>query len=186
VRIIGGECRGRRLQTIRGRSIRPTSDRVKESLFSILGNRIQNARILDLFAGTGALGLEALSRGGESAVFVDKDRRALKTVTANINACRLSSRCRLICWDAGRDLNCLKSAEHRFDLVFMDPPYDRNLVKPALLKAVEASLLAPEAVIAVEHSLNEETPERVSKLIRSDQRKYGSTRISFYELQEES
>jgi len=131
IRVIGGDLKGRRLHTIRGQSIRPTADRIKESIFNILGVRVKEARILDLFAGTGALGIEALSRGAAAAVFIDSDQKATQVIKANLKLGNLENRSKCIRWDATKNLNCLATLSPAFDLVLMDPPYNQNQVNPA-------------------------------------------------------
>jgi len=108
LRIIGGNLKGRKLHKFRGADIRPTADRLRESIFDILGNRVQNKRVLDLFAGTGALGLEALSRGAETAVFIDNRSVALALIRRNISTCQMENRSETIKWDITKNLNCLK------------------------------------------------------------------------------
>lgn len=181
MRIVGGALRGRRLRPIRGRTIRPTADRVRESLFNILGDSVRGARVLDLFAGTGALGIEALSRGAASAVFLDHYRAALSAVSENLAAFGLQKQARVIRWEIDRNLNCLRSLPPS-DLVFMDPPYDRNLVVPTLHRLQNNDLLTPAARIIVEHSPSEAVPETLESLTWTDQRRYGKTIISFFSV----
>ena len=178
LRIIAGELRGRRLAAVPGVSTRPTADRTRESIFNILGPAVRGVPVLDLFAGTGAYGIEALSRGATAAVFVEIGRPALKVLAANLAACRLDARARVIRWDAGRNLNCLREGGARFRLVFMDPPYHANLVAPALRHLESARCLAPGARIVVEHADDEPVIATMSYAAQ-DQRRYGRTRVSF-------
>ncbi len=180
MRIIGGDLRGRKLVSLKGVTIRPTSDRVREALFNILGNITADAVVLDLFAGSGALGLEALSRGAGKAVFVDKSAASLKVVERNIKLCRLHHDCRTIQWNILRNLNCLKTYPQTFNLVFLDPPYNRNMVSQALKHLVASRCVAPCAVVVAEHDPAEaiEVPDESWTL--SDQRRYGQTLLSFF------
>jgi 16S rRNA (guanine966-N2)-methyltransferase len=123
---------------------RPTTDRIRESLFNILAGSIQDRRVLDLFAGTGALGIEAISRGAASAVFVDQARAALAAIRRNIRDLGLDARTRIIHWDIRKNLNCLASDPQAFDLVFMDPPYETHAVAPALRALISSGAMAPD------------------------------------------
>ncbi len=180
MRIIGGDLKGRKLRPIRGMTIRPTSDRLRESIFNILGDRVVDAVVLDLFAGTGALGIEALSRGARCAVFVDRFRTALSAVTDNLRHCGMEASARVIRWDIARGLSCIRDHQPPFALVFMDPPYRQKLVQPALAHLVESRSLSPEGQIVVEHSVGEAPPESPAALVLSDQRRYGKSLVSFY------
>jgi len=134
LRIIAGEFKGKKLTSVRGKTIRPTADRTRESMFNILSHRIPGTIVLDLFAGTGALGIEALSRGAESAVFVDNSRGSLSVIRRNVESCALDDRVNIIKWNIEKNLNCLKAVKPGFDLVFIDPPYHRNLLnRPSLI-----------------------------------------------------
>ena len=179
MRIIGGQFKGKKLHTFQGNDIRPTSDRLRESVFNILRNRVRNAIVLDLFAGTGALGIEALSRGAESAVFIDNYKRAIFLIQRNILACGLDNISITHCWNIKKNLNCIRSSDPVFDLIFMDPPYTKHLVKPTLDHLKHTRALAQNACIVVEHSLKEGIPDFRPDFTCTDQRKYGKTFISF-------
>lgn len=178
LRIIAGDLRGCRLAAVPGVSTRPTADRTRESIFNILGNAVRGVRVLDLFAGTGAFGIEALSRGAATAVFVEIGRQALKVLNGNLATCRLEERARVIRWDARRNLNCLRQNVAPFQLVFMDPPYQAGLVTPALHHLESARCLAPGARVVVEHG--DEVPVMDAALFAvEDRRRYGKTQVSF-------
>ena len=179
MRIIGGQFKGKKLYTFQGKDIRPTSDRLRESVFNILRKRVRNAIVLDLFAGTGALGIEALSRGAQSAVFIDNYKQAVLLIKRNIMACGLDHTSIIRYWNIKKNLNCIRSSELHFDLVFMDPPYTKYLVKPALYHLQHTGALAQNACIVVEHSLEEDIPDVHLDFICTDQRKYGKTVVSF-------
>ena len=132
LRIIGGELKGKKLYTIPGTLIRPTADRLRESIFNILSYLVKEAVVLDLFAGTGALGIEALSRGADSAVFIDNNKKALSVIERNIQSCAVDNRSQIIRWDIVKNLNCINSVDSKFNLVFMDPPYNKGMIKPTL------------------------------------------------------
>jgi 16S rRNA (guanine966-N2)-methyltransferase len=178
VRISGGEFRGRNLAVPPG--ARPTEGRVREALFSIWRDRLEGARVLDLFAGSGAVALEALSRGALSALAVDGDLRAVKTLESNAE--RLGERLleiRRLSLPAGLT-RLLEERAGPFDLVYADPPYN-FAPYPELLEAV-VPLLAPDGEIAAEHSSRRELPIEVGPLTRVDVRRYGESAVSFYRL----
>jgi len=179
MRIIAGNLKGRKLSSIRGNTIRPTSDRMREALFNIVSDRIRGAVVLELFAGTGALGIEALSRGAESVVFIDKYKDALLTINKNIQTCKLEDKTKIINWDIAKNLNCLAPYQSCFNIVFMDPPYNKNLIKPALQNIYKSSSLASQVLIVIEHSQEEPIPENISGFNIFDQRKYGKSFVSF-------
>jgi 16S rRNA (guanine966-N2)-methyltransferase len=179
LRIISGRLKGKRLHSVQGLTIRPTADRLRESIFNILSFRVHNAVVLDLFAGTGALGIEALSRGAESAVFVDNNPEAVSLIERNITSCSFDKHARIIRWDIKKNLNCLKSAKKAYDLVFLDPPYNQNRVKPTLFNLEQTRSLEKGARIVVEHSPLETIPEDLFMFEIEDQRRYGKTVVSF-------
>ena len=179
LRIIGGALRGKRLQSVKGKHVRPTANRLRESVFNILSPFVSGSVILDLFAGTGALGIEALSRGAENAVLIDEHTASVLTVEANIEACDLSDRATVIRWDIVRNLKCLNHIKPLFDLVFMDPPYHKNAVLPALTNLAECGSLKHDSHVVIEHSMNEVMPSEYSDFRLLDQRKYGKTLVSF-------
>lgn len=198
MRIIAGSARGRRLfapgSRGGGQAIRPTADRAREALFNIIGWQfVQGARVLDLFAGTGALGLEALSRGAGAAFFVDNSPFALDLIQKNVVACGFSDKAHvfrhdllkgLFFWQrtGGRAVLREASAEHpRFDLIFLDPPY-RQGHGPGLLAGLQAQgMLSAEAVLVFEDDSSQTLPEVVGALQLTDQRAYGDTGFWFYE-----
>jgi 16S rRNA (guanine966-N2)-methyltransferase len=179
MRIISGKLGGRKLYSLRGRHIRPTSNRVREALFSILAERVAAAAVLDLFAGTGALGIEAISRGARSVVSIDNSREAIGTIQKNVRHLALEEIIRTIQWDIARNLNCIQATEPVYDLVFMDPPYERELVGKALDNLHHSRSVIPGALLVVEHSRREELPVDRDFLEQTDQRKYGKTLVSF-------
>lgn len=151
MRIVAGEWRGRKLAAPRGMAVRPTADRVREAIFSILGGRVAGADVLDLFAGTGALGLEALSRGAREAVFVESDPAAFAALRRNIAALGAGG-AEALPLDFRRAIGRLARAGRRFDLVFLDPPYGKGLSAAAAGGLARAGLLAPGASVVVEEA----------------------------------
>lgn len=180
LRVIAGELRGRRLATVPGLKTRPTADRTRESIFNILGPTLRGLHVLDLFAGTGAFGIEALSRGAATACFVEIGRDALRVLSANLQALGLTERTSVLRADAARNLSGLTDRVPRFGLVFMDPPYGKDLVGPALVGLHAADCLAPGARLVVEHAADDDLPDLAAAACRlHDQRRYGKTLVSF-------
>ena len=175
MRVIAGTYGGRRLQAPPGEATRPTSDRVREALFSILGDRVQGARVLDLFAGSGALGVEALSRGAASATFVDSAPAAIRALRANLEA--LGAEAEVVRADALRWLRSAPAAARQYDLVFLDPPYRRAGELGAPLSAALAPVLAAGALVVAE--ADRRAPLELS-IPMTDERRYGDTLIRFH------
>ena len=156
MRVITGTARGRRLKELVGMETRPTTDRVKEGLFSAIQFEIEGRRVLDLFAGTGQLGIECLSRGAASAVFVDRRMDAAKLIRENLKITELQDRARVV---TGDSLEFLQSTGERFDLVLLDPPYEAGLLEPAICRLTEFDILAPHGIIVAEHPAGRYLPE---------------------------
>jgi len=176
MRIIAGSAKGTRLVTPKGGNIRPTLDRVREALFSILAPRLPSARFLDLFAGTGANGLEALSRGAAQTTFVDRERRALAIIEKNLQLARLSGG---LCLQLNLPQDLPRIAG-RFDIVFADPPYDFPAYTELVRGVEEAKLLAKDGLLVLEHGRKSVLPEQSGELTRRRITEYGDTRLSFY------
>jgi len=172
--------KGRKLHSIGSTNIRPTSDYLRESIFNILGDTVKDATVLDLFAGTGSLGIEALSRGASRALFIDNQPQAIRIISRNIQTCRLEGQSKILRWNVFRGLRLLKSIWPPFDIVFIDPPYDKNYVEKTLYLLHQANCTVNNAFIVVEHSIRELPPEKVSGILRIDQRNYRNTLVSFY------
>jgi 16S rRNA (guanine966-N2)-methyltransferase len=179
LRIIGGQLRGKKLNPVRTAAVRPTSDRLREAVFNILAGSIEGTVVLDLFAGTGALGIEALSRGSRKAVFIDHSRDAVALISRNLRLCRLENRSSVIRWDITKNLNCLHRDDQPYDLVFLDPPYDRGLIVPTLQILCRDRLLGSGAHLVVEHTASEGFSSAPESLLIADTRKYGKTLVSF-------
>ncbi len=174
MRVITGSARGRRLKTPEGQDIRPTTDNVKESVFNILQFDIEGRRVLDLFAGTGQLGIECLSRGAREAVFIDADRDAVKIVKENLKTCGFSAP--VLQQDALSFLNnCGK-----FDLVFIDPPYDAGLYEPVLEKINSVDILSDGGIILCESRRETVLPEMRRPYYKKKEYRYGRVKLSLY------
>jgi 16S rRNA (guanine966-N2)-methyltransferase len=182
MRIIAGEAKGRPLQAVRGRAVRPTADRVREALFSIVLSRfvLKDATVLDLFAGTGALGIEALSRGAAHAVFVERDGRALRALRANLLRCGLDERAQILPMSAQRALRALAERRKSFDGVFVDPPYGKGLAAASLRLLSMAALLGAGAWVMVEHHADDVLEPGYGNLRLTQTRRYGKTCLTLY------
>ena len=179
MRIIGGNLKGKKLFSPPGKRVRPTADRLRESIFNILSDKVSEAVVLDLFSGTGAFGIESLSRGAKHAVFVEKSGEALHVIQRNILASSLEKQAQAVKWDIAKNLNCLRRIPFRYDLVFMDPPYNRDIIQKGLRNLYHSNCLEREACIVVEHSALEPVRENAVEFAVFDQRKYGKTLVTF-------
>ncbi|KPC74901.1 DNA methyltransferase [Thermoactinomyces vulgaris] len=184
MRIIAGNRKGTRLKMVPGQHVRPTADRVKESLFSVIGPFFDGGYALDLFAGTGSLGLEALSRGMERAFFVDQSRTSCETVRANAALAKLSDQVEIMRRDARAALKTLNERGIRFDIIFLDPPYHKQLLIPALTEIAELGLVAEEGVVVAEHPSQFSMPEKVGRLTSFRSLSYGDVAMTLYTPEE--
>jgi 16S rRNA (guanine(966)-N(2))-methyltransferase RsmD len=180
LRVISGEAKGHKLKTVKGNTTRPTTDRVKESLFNIIAGFVGDAEVLDLFAGTGNLGIEALSRGANSAVFVDKSRECSNVILENLTHTRLLERSTIITSEVGLAISRLANEGKRFSLIFLDPPYNKNFVEKTLNYISKSDIILDNGLIVAEHDYIDSVPESIDhiKLLRSE--RYGDTVISFF------
>jgi 16S rRNA (guanine966-N2)-methyltransferase len=188
MRVIAGEAKGKKLKAVPDKGTRPIADRVKENLFNILRWRVPECRFLDLFAGTGSVGIEALSRGAEQAVFVEKAPKAVRVVHENLRATGLSRGARVIQEDVFRFIllaNQEIAPQDRFDVIYVAPPQYQELWAKTLLALEERSLLAEDGVIVVQIFPKEYRALPLIKYVLTDQRTYGSTMLCFYEQQGE-
>jgi 16S rRNA (guanine(966)-N(2))-methyltransferase RsmD len=180
MRVIGGERKGRRLLVPKGQTVRPTAARVKDSLFNILPHDFTDMKVLDLFAGSGNLSIEALSRGATKAVLVDASARAAAAIRENLRRLELTPLTEVWVAPVTRALKSLTKRGERFDRVFLDPPYDRGLVEPSLKALARGDLLSDSGIVVAEHSTRESVGPRYGSLILNDQRRYGDTLLSFF------
>ena len=183
MRIISGELKGRRLASVKGVNVRYTSDRVKESLFSILRDAVKGARFLDLYAGSGNVGIEAISRGAERVAFVDFNRACTRTISANLSRCGLSPsppQIMLLNMRMPRAMEYFRRRGAQFDIIFLDPPYGMNLVGNSLLQISASGILCNDGEVIAEHVATESAPEQAGMLALTRQNPYGTTMLSFY------
>ncbi len=179
MRVTGGSGKGRRLKGPAGSRVRPTSDKVKQALFNILGDKVGGALFLDLFAGTGGIGIEALSRGAMKVVLVDDSRDSLSAIKKNIEQTGFNTQAEVVASHAEKFLK--KSAE-QFDIIFLDPPYTYE--QGTLLKVVaESPVLKPGSIVVSEHFKKQPSPERAGKLTLYREAQYGDTVLAFYKTE---
>ncbi|WNG17980.1 16S rRNA (guanine(966)-N(2))-methyltransferase RsmD [Cystobacter fuscus] len=184
MRIVAGSAKGRALAGPKATSkhIRPTADRVRETLFNVLGQWLEGQRVLDLYAGTGALGLEAVSRGAKGVVLVDSDREALALCRANTDTLGFSARVEVLAQPVARALETLGRRGDRFQLIFADPPYAARVVETVLEGLSAHQLLADGGTVVIEHDKREPAPEAHAGFTRVDQRRFGDTLVSLFRI----
>ena len=177
MRVIAGKFKGRNLKSPPSLDVRPTSDRLRETLFNVIASRVPDSRFLDLCAGSGAIGIEALSRGAAHATFVDRSRRSCQLIEANLNLCQVP--------EEQRDIYCSEAAEFvrqapdKWDLVYLDPPYKTDYLR--LLQVFAAtSVVIDEGLLIVEHHHKTNLPETIGSLTRTRVLKQGDSSLSFY------
>ncbi|MBI5644183.1 MAG: 16S rRNA (guanine(966)-N(2))-methyltransferase RsmD [Deltaproteobacteria bacterium] len=179
MRVIGGKCKGRRLASFSGSSIRPTSDKVREAIYNILPMEFPFRRVLDLFAGTGAMGIEALSRGADEAVFVDSSLIAINIIRKNLESCGLEG-ASVHRGEAVSEVRRFARGGEHFDLIIIDPPYNSALVEETLKEIDTEGLLAPGGIIVAEASKRAPVKNEFPGLELEDERKYGDTLVYFF------
>ena len=183
MRIISGKARGTKLFTLDGENTRPTLDRIKEPLFSIIMNKIQDSEVLDLFAGSGALGIESLSRGAKSAILCDNSRDAIKVINNNLEKTRLKEQAKVLNEDFKKCLNKLEG--QKFDLIFLDPPYQSNYIELSIKQILKQNMLKEDGLIIAETD-REEIIEQIKNIdiAIKDIRHYGRAILIFLKRRE--
>lgn len=180
MRIIAGTAKGKTIKCRKGTETRPTMDRVKESLFSILIPYVVDSRVLDLFSGTGNIALEAISRGAKKAVMIEKDKEALRIIIENVNNLGFENQCRAYKNETLRAVEILGKKREKFEIIFMDPPYI-DAVCAQVIKGVEkANLLADGGIIVCEHHKYEDMDDEIGEFKKIDERVYGKKTLTFY------
>ncbi len=181
MRITGGSLRGRLINVPKGTSIRPTLDKVRQAIFNILGDRIIGSAALDLYSGSGSLGLEALSRGAKSVHFAEKSKICIEKIRDNLTALNLNAHAVVRRADAMDIITELDRTGEKFDIIFLDPPYYKDLAKKTLINISHCDILSPDNVVVVEHHKMDSIPEKIESLELRDERRYGDTVVRFYE-----
>ncbi|GGG12745.1 16S rRNA (guanine(966)-N(2))-methyltransferase RsmD [Paenibacillus abyssi] len=180
MRVIAGEAKGRPLKAVPGNHTRPTTDKVKEAMFSMIGPFFDGGIALDLFAGTGGLGIEALSRGVERAVFIDLDRHSIEVIRRNVEAAGMTGRAEIYKNEAERAIKLLQKRELSFSLVFLDPPYKLKNADALMLELAQRGMLEEDAIIVVEHESGHRYAEQFGGFEQYKQSQYGETTVSVY------
>ncbi|MCH7679456.1 16S rRNA (guanine(966)-N(2))-methyltransferase RsmD [candidate division KSB1 bacterium] len=181
MRIIAGSKKGIHLASFKNRAVRPTTDRTKEVIFNVLRNYIEGSLVLDIFSGTGSLGIEALSRGAAKAVFIDNDRNAQKILQDNLNRSGFLEFSEIITLPATHGLKKLSNANQKFDLIFADPPYKGSLAKETIQLLEHYDLIASEGWLTMEHSDKTNLVNIAENYTLQSQRRQGDTQLSFYQ-----
>ena len=182
MRVVAGKARGLKLSTIEGNSTRPTKDMVKEALFSIISDKVYDSVFLDLFAGSGAIGIEALSRGAKEAVFVDNNKDCIKVINENLSKAKMAVYSTICNMDYITALNKLN--DRKFDIIFIDPPYNKGMGVLAIEKVSQEELLADGGIIVYESDKVEVVPEVIGRYKRYNYKKYGRNILNFYSMDE--
>jgi len=180
VRVIAGLVKGRQLKTPKGSNTRPLTDRVRGALFNILSAKAVESEFLDLFAGTGAVGIEALSRGASRAVFVELNRKAVELIRENLALTGFSERAEVFLADALRAIGLLSGKGERFDLIFIGAPYDSPILAKVIEKIAESELLKPDGILIAEHRKQHQLDPFYGKIKLYREAKYGETVLNFY------
>lgn len=174
MRVISGSAKGHRLKCIQGLNTRPTGDRVKESVFNIIKNYIPDAKVLDLFSGTGNLSIESLSRGAKSAVMVDNNPQCIKIINENLEHTRLNDKSKVLKQDV---ISAIKNINDKFDIIFMDPPYNKGHLIPVLNQICNSDILNDDGLIVIERDKKDLLEDIAFDIVREEQ--YGETVVSF-------
>ena len=185
VRVISGKAGGLRLKTLEGLKTRPTADRIKESLFNIINLCVNGAEVLDLFAGSGALGIEALSRGAKFAIFIDNNKESIAVIKSNLLHTALEQLSEVYQTDFETGLKKLKEANRKYDIIFLDPPYGKGLEFKAIEEIAKHQLLKADGLIILENEQKYDLPQEIAAMVKTDTRNYGRTSISFYRFKGE-
>lgn len=185
MRVIAGSAKGRQLKAPRGMNTRPTADRVKEALFNILGLRIVDSLFLDLFSGTGNMAIEAISRGAQKAVLLERQRNALQVIKANLTLTGFDAQAEVMAMDVQQGLALLGQRMTTFNIIFIDPPYLKGYEQPTLEGIINNNLLAGGGIVVIESSKLDRLPALVGNLVGIRQERYGDTVLSFYSKQEQ-
>jgi 16S rRNA (guanine(966)-N(2))-methyltransferase RsmD len=189
MRVIAGKFKGRRLATPKNMTVRPTTDRVKESVFSILREHVINTRFLDLCAGTGNIGIEALSRGAKQVTFLEQNLKCLRLIERNLQACGLETsdpKVQLIRRDVTKGIVTLRMQDEAFELIYFDPPYSAEIYIRCLMQISDACILQSTGMLLVEHHKHTELPLDIGSLRCNRQKQYGDTCVSFYRYTKEN
>ena len=180
MRVTAGTLKNRKIKSREGRETRPTLERIKEAIFSIIGDKVVDAKFLDLYSGTGNVAIEALSRGAKRAVMIEQDKEALRIIIDNIDTLGLTNVSRAYKNDVSRAIEILGRKNEKFDIIFLDPPYKENISISTIEKVSENNILAEGGIIISEHSIYEKMPEKIGNFVKYDERNYNKKIVTFY------
>ncbi|MCM3568786.1 16S rRNA (guanine(966)-N(2))-methyltransferase RsmD [Neobacillus mesonae] len=180
MRVVSGMCKGRPLKAVPGNSTRPTTDKVKEAIFNMIGPYFEGGIGLDLFAGSGGLGIEALSRGLNKVIFTDREAKAVQTIYDNIKACNFEEQAEVYRNDADRALKALMKREIRFDYIFLDPPYKKQQLTALMERMDIHNIINENGLVVCEHSFDVKLPHTVGKLVQIKHEQYGIIAVTIY------
>ncbi|MDQ0253840.1 16S rRNA (guanine(966)-N(2))-methyltransferase RsmD [Evansella vedderi] len=186
MRVISGKQKGLHIKAVPGQSTRPTTDKVKESIFNIVGPYFDGGTMLDLYGGSGSISIEALSRGMNKAIIVDRDRKAIETIYTNLKNCKLEGRAEVFRTESIRALKALQKKQSQFHFIFLDPPYQKHRLHDELAFIAEHNILAVDGMIVVEHASSVALNDTYGGLRKIREEQYGDTTITIYthELEE--
>ncbi|MEE6131198.1 16S rRNA (guanine(966)-N(2))-methyltransferase RsmD [Priestia sp. GS2] len=180
MRVVAGSCKGHSLKAVPGHSTRPTTDKVKEAIFNMIGPFFEGGIALDLFGGSGGLGIEALSRGIDRAIFVDREGKAIQTIKSNLETCSLQEQAEVYRNDSERALKAIIKREIQFDLILLDPPYKAQKLKALIGTISEHKLLQASGVIVAEHANDVVLPDEINEFEKIKSENYGIIGVSIY------
>ena len=180
MRVTAGTLKNRKIKSREGRETRPTLERIKEAIFSIIGDKVVDAKFLDLYSGTGNIAIEALSRGAKRGVMIEQDKEALRIIIDNIDTLGLTNVSRAYKNDVSRAIEILGRKNEKFDIIFLDPPYKENISISTIGKVSENNILAEGGIIISEHSIYEKMPEKIGSFVKYDERNYNKKIVTFY------
>ncbi|MGE5473120.1 MAG: 16S rRNA (guanine(966)-N(2))-methyltransferase RsmD [Ignavibacteriales bacterium] len=178
LRVISGKSGGLLLKSLKGMQTRPTADRIKESLFSIIGSLLDGSAVLDLFAGSGALGIEALSRGAKTAIFVDASKESINIIKENVRHTGFQETSEIYHNDYERAIKALSQNNIKFDIIFLDPPYGKGMEIKAVESIIQKNLISDKGIIIIE--TEEILADNIFEMKKYDERSYGRTKLSFF------
>lgn len=180
MRITSGYLKNRIILSRIGKETRPTLERIKEAIYSIISDKILESNFLDLYAGTGNMSFEAMSRGAKRSIMIEQDKEALRVIIENVNNLGLENSCRAYKNNVLKAIEILENKNEKFDIIFMDPPYKENLTEKTLIKISDHNLLKEDGIIICEHGKYEKLKDEIKNLIKYDEREYNKKIVSFY------
>lgn len=181
MRVITGQYKGRRLKTLEGLSVRPTSDRMRETIFNILAPRIEGARVADVCAGSGAVGIEAISRGAEYVAFVESSRKTASVIEENLQHCKIEEGFKVFVRDALQAMKYFSAEKQRFDIIYFDPPYESEIYSPVMWQIARGDLLTEDGIVLVEHRRQSPLAPNYDQLRPYREIVQGESCLTFYE-----